>query len=395
MSAPTGRKIGEPFNPWRRFNGVFVPLGLLAYPGLSDGAKLLYGRLGLYAGKDGACYAGRDTMAKDMGVHVATITRLLNELTQAGFIRRIRRGPGRNDACEFLYHAALVESEKLPIDVAEMRDQGTGDDVAEVQHQGDGMMSQECAPDVAEMRLDDVALLQHPYKEYKIHSKKIHKQDSSSSSSREGSENSERSREPVAGKRKKIPLSSDTRKPKTGEAAWYEIGDAMEQAAAIIRKSVDHGGFSLLPQLEVHTVMAILKHMAGLEDLQLWLDTARVFHASAKTWGRIVTDAGLWPRRRQMTGAIVERAVPVPVAETSSYEEPTPIRQPHQAEHKPPEPFCALCGKAGIREATHDKTLWEWCTCIFAEAARQKHPGYVDECNERVVKLRNRFSGAA
>jgi hypothetical protein len=211
----TGRQIGQPFNPWKRFNGVFVPLGLLAYPGLSDGAKLLYGRLGLYAGKDGSCYAGRDTMAKDMRVHVATITRLLNELTQAGFIRRIRRGPGRNDACEFLYHAALIESEKLPPDVAEMRDQWTSDDVAKVQHQDDGMMSQECTPDVAEMRLDDVALLQHPYREDKIHDQKIHRQELQADDSHAFRKPSEKSPE-CAGLSSPIPNDGKTRKTRNG-----------------------------------------------------------------------------------------------------------------------------------------------------------------------------------
>jgi hypothetical protein len=199
-TAIVGRQIGEPFNPWRRFNGVFVPLGLLAYPGLSDGAKLLYGRLGLYAGKDGACYAGRDTMAKDMGVHVATITRLLNELTTAGFIRRIRRGPGRKDACEFLYHQALIESEKTPIDVAEMRDQDTGDDVAKVQHQDDGMMSQKCTHDVAEMQLDDVAFLHPPYKEEKIQDQKIHRQELQADDSRAFRKPSEKTPEFAAGR---------------------------------------------------------------------------------------------------------------------------------------------------------------------------------------------------
>ena len=76
MNAAAAFQIGQPFNPWKRFNGVFIPLGLLTHPGLSDRAKLFYGRLCLYAGKDGACFAGRKTMATDMGVSVATITRL-------------------------------------------------------------------------------------------------------------------------------------------------------------------------------------------------------------------------------------------------------------------------------------------------------------------------------
>jgi hypothetical protein len=233
VSAPAdGRQIGQPFNPWRRFNGVFVPLGLLAFPGLSDGAKLLYGRLGLYAGKDGACYAGRDTMAKDMGVHVATITRLLNELTQAGFIRRIRRGPGRNDACEFLYHAALIESEKLPSDVAEMRDQGAGDDVAELQHQDGGMISQNCTPDVAGMRLDDVALLHPPYKEEKIQDQKIQRKELQADDSRAFRKPREKSPE-CAGFPSPIPNDGETRNGLTPAAAIASKLPAFEDVQAL------------------------------------------------------------------------------------------------------------------------------------------------------------------
>lgn len=388
MSAPAGRQIGEAFNPFKRFNGVFIPLGLLTHPGLSDRAKLFYGRLCLYSGKEGSCFAGRTTMAKDMGVNVATITRLLNELTRARFIRRKRRGPHHSDAIEFLYHPAFVQSEKTPIDVAEMRDQDT-EDVTEVQHQGDGMMSQICTLDVANPAPDDVANSDGPIRKTRFTSDKIHKQDSSSSS-REVSENNKRRREEIAEKRKKISLSSDGPKPKTGEAAWHKTGDAMEQAATIIRESTDHRGFSVLGRLEVHTVLAIVKHMLDLEDLKLWLGTAPVFHATAKSWGRIVTDAAHWPARRCLTGTLVERAVPLAEPVSSYYEQPAAEAQPQAAEHKP-EPVCAFCGRTGVREAANDKTLWEWCACIYGDAARQKHPGHVNECNERVAKLRNRF----
>jgi len=184
MNAPAVFQIGQPFNPWKRFNGVFIPLGLLKHEGVSDRAKLFYGRLCLYAGKDGHCYAGRDKMAEDMGVSVATITRLLNELTRSRFIRPKRRGPHRTDVIEFLYHPALIQSEKTPVDVAEMRDQGTGDDVAEVQHQGNGMMSQICTDDVAKVHPDDVANSDGPYKEEKIQDQKIQRKELQADDSR-------------------------------------------------------------------------------------------------------------------------------------------------------------------------------------------------------------------
>jgi len=128
----------KPFNPWKRFNGIFVPLGVLTHPGLSDGAKLMYGKLCLHAGRAGICYVGRDTIAKDLGVHVATVARQLTELTEAGFIRRLQRGRGRAAVCEFLYHPALIGSERSVEAVAKMRqqeDQEEADAIAEMRQQ--------------------------------------------------------------------------------------------------------------------------------------------------------------------------------------------------------------------------------------------------------------------
>jgi hypothetical protein len=378
MSAPaTGRQIGARFNPWKRFNGVFVPLGLLAYPGLSDGAKLLYGRLCMYAGKQGICYAWRDTIAEDMGIHVGTVARQLNELTEAGFIRRVQRGRGRPAACEFLYHPALIGSERSGEAIAEMRQQNENQ-----QSPGVAKMDLCCRENATQQsqKCDST------YKEDKIHLKDSLKD--SSSSSREGSGNSKRGGEPAAGK-KKIPLSSKSRKPETPERAWYEDDGVMEQAAAMIGKSVEYRGFSMLPQLEVHTVMAILQNMTGLEDLQLWLDLARTFHSSAKTWGRVVTDAKHWPKRRGMTETIVARAVPVPVAETSGdffREEPTPAAEAQPVRSAPTPTPCVECAGTGIRQAAHDEGLWEACECPAGMQAET--PSAVEKANAAVIKLR-------
>ena len=59
---------GEPFNPFRLFNGLFVPEALARRRGLSPGAKLAYGRLARYAGQDGQCYPAVPTLAREIGV---------------------------------------------------------------------------------------------------------------------------------------------------------------------------------------------------------------------------------------------------------------------------------------------------------------------------------------
>ena len=76
-------------------------------------------------------------------------------------------------------------------------------------------------------------------------------------------------------------------------------------------------------------------------------------------------------------------------------EEPAPIVQPHETEHKPSAPTCPLCKGCGVREEELDKALSKWCKCAFAEAREIMPPGLIEEDYERVMKLRNRLKGAA
>lgn len=83
-------KPGEIFNPWKLFTGLFVPNALARFPGLSPGAKLLYGRLAQYAGKDGACYPSQETLAVEIGVTDRWVRKLIMELQDGGFIKAVR-----------------------------------------------------------------------------------------------------------------------------------------------------------------------------------------------------------------------------------------------------------------------------------------------------------------
>ena len=148
----------ETFNSWRAFPAaIWLPLGVVKHPRLSWGAKVLYGRLCVYAGKEGVAYARRKQMATDMGVkNIVTIGRLLEELVAEGLIRRTRRGPSRPSACEFLRHPCL--------------------DRADVHHQQDVLIVQDCTiktvPDDANVHHQDTAEsaeLHHPIKVLKNH----------------------------------------------------------------------------------------------------------------------------------------------------------------------------------------------------------------------------------
>ena len=101
----------EQFNPYG-LHAIRIPLGMLAYPSLTWGAKCLYGRLALHLGKprEGAhCDAGLDKLASEMGTSVDTIDRWLKELTDEKFIKRRRRGRLAAE-CVFLQHPCLSNS---------------------------------------------------------------------------------------------------------------------------------------------------------------------------------------------------------------------------------------------------------------------------------------------
>ena len=200
----------KPFNPWKRFNGIFVPLGVLTYSSLSDGAKLMFGRLSLYAGKEGVCYAFRDTIAEDMGIPLGTVARQLTELEEAGFIRRVQRGRGRPAAIEFLYHPALTGSEKsagkaIP-EMREQKEQKGGDAIPEMRQQGEH--PQDSCPLKNETQQSQK--WEGTYKE-----DKIHLQDSLSDKS---SDTSRASRKPIAKAQESAHgANSQNGKPKTAE----------------------------------------------------------------------------------------------------------------------------------------------------------------------------------
>ena len=104
---------GDPFNPYTLY-AIRVPLGMLTHPGISAGAKLLYGRLALYLGRKpgGFCNPDLETLAVDMGASTHTIDRWLKELIDERFIERRRRGRFRAE-CVFLPNPLLFNSAEL------------------------------------------------------------------------------------------------------------------------------------------------------------------------------------------------------------------------------------------------------------------------------------------
>lgn len=106
--------VGKRFNPYRSFTRISViPNELMAYPGLSSSAKLLWARLAQYAGKDGRAYPSIATLAADIGLKERQTQNLLAELKKKRFIES-SHGP-RANSYYFLLHPCLVDGFKQDI----------------------------------------------------------------------------------------------------------------------------------------------------------------------------------------------------------------------------------------------------------------------------------------
>ncbi|TVL95487.1 MAG: hypothetical protein CV087_24315 [Candidatus Brocadia sp. WS118] len=114
-------------NPYKIFNGSFIPDWLERRTEITPGAKLVYGRLARFAGKDGKCNPPLELMAECLGTNPRQIIRHIKELTNANLIESKRNGRGKPNDYFFIYHdwmtfrsdkSSLVEMPDLsPVEV--------------------------------------------------------------------------------------------------------------------------------------------------------------------------------------------------------------------------------------------------------------------------------------
>jgi len=81
-----------------------IPLWLLQRHEVSFGAKCLYGRLVLYAGKNGVAFPNQVTLAAELGITARQVRRLIKELEGHKLIEAKKRGFQGPDRYVFLYH---------------------------------------------------------------------------------------------------------------------------------------------------------------------------------------------------------------------------------------------------------------------------------------------------
>jgi hypothetical protein len=105
-------QVGQPFNPFGLFNGLWVPDCIARCRWLSGGAKLAWARLGRFAGRDGRCYPTMKTLGEEIGIGERQAQKYVAELERHKLIRRISRYLGRaqtSNGFEFLWHEMFEE----------------------------------------------------------------------------------------------------------------------------------------------------------------------------------------------------------------------------------------------------------------------------------------------
>ena len=96
-------KVGQRFNPFRLFTGIFIPEVVCEIKDISVGAKLVYGRLCRYAGERGEAWPAIETLAENLGISESTCRRCVQELEDYKLIEREFR-TGHSTVYYFLGH---------------------------------------------------------------------------------------------------------------------------------------------------------------------------------------------------------------------------------------------------------------------------------------------------
>jgi len=104
---------GKPYNPWMLSSGLFVHNWLARRPEVSPGAKLVFGRLCQFAGRNGLAWPSHCKLGTELGYSSRQARRLVTELESCGLIRRIGRtrenGSTKSNGYEFIGHQWMME----------------------------------------------------------------------------------------------------------------------------------------------------------------------------------------------------------------------------------------------------------------------------------------------
>lgn len=105
-------------NPYKQFQGAFLPNAIMECLDLSQSAKLMWARLAQYAGKDGRCFPSIEQLGDDIGLSRSAARKVLSELQDKGFIL-VRHATGKDRLMHktseyfFLDHPVFHEWKKV------------------------------------------------------------------------------------------------------------------------------------------------------------------------------------------------------------------------------------------------------------------------------------------
>ncbi len=107
-------KIGDRFNPGEMFGGIFIVNPILAYRGLSSGAKLIWGRMHRFGQRKGEIFPSVKTVARDVGMGEKQARHYIHELVEKRFMES-KGDPGHSNDYYFLWHAAFEGDTGTPV----------------------------------------------------------------------------------------------------------------------------------------------------------------------------------------------------------------------------------------------------------------------------------------
>jgi len=277
--------IGTPFNP--RYNACgFYPAEIVARRrDLSDGQKLIYTRLVGWARthngarsneRAGEVWRSHKNIASELGKSERQVRRDLKRLEEVELIKHRVRDGRKSNTYVFLFHPSFERASAS----AQMTPRTH-------------LLPSECPPATGPSRpvkSDSNGQLRPPNQEM-FNQRKY--EPSSSSSQENGRLNESEDCGPEK-TQKDVPINPP-HQPSQGKEMWWtqeELEEAMEILEDFARFDID-----------IPTVLAILPHVASLEDLRLWLHSSSGLLLNATTWGLFVSDARRWPARRAATKA--------------------------------------------------------------------------------------------
>jgi len=103
-----------------------ISLEIMRRTDISANSKLMYARIAFHIGKNECAWPSRETLSKELGIHLSSVKRALNELSNAGLIQRQQRGHNRTNEYRIVDVAHIRATEES--DAAHQR--ATIDDAA-------------------------------------------------------------------------------------------------------------------------------------------------------------------------------------------------------------------------------------------------------------------------